>query len=394
METKVEVHYKSFILDPDLVPSTDDVIQANNDNPAELEQLYREAGFTTAARNAAPLHKARVAGTKFEELPTADYQLFAGYLSRAQRPEDSTTPPPREALPDFVKARKSGFLDSMTVLTRPETGESLLLGVVNIGTENRYFKVGQWTLDGKPPTTLDYLRKQKKVSRAIARALQSLLNWRPAIKLNLQKPQQSGKPFKQRHPFVWFGGVTALCAGFAWAMFLVFDSWWAMAPAMVFLMICCGTYVDKKLTRSARDYPYRRPCYDEREKLAKILVGWMIALNIVGLIPSGILHLIHYETNSYTEKVLVCGTFQRDKYDNSPVVTIIQTNNGEMTVEHGFYDGTFYKGSTQHAAEQLVGKWVEVTAHGHLSGGNGNGSSPYVTAARILSPGSCADTGK
>lgn len=363
----MEVQGKSFVIDPDAVPDAD--VELGVTDPDEQDKYYREAGLDAIVQNLRPIQLAETAARAYQEIPAADYQLYSGYMSNRVGLAECIVPPPAAAVSILVSARRAKLFDNIEVLSNPDNGESLLVGLIRFGQNVRRFGLYQWSTTKL--TTIEQLRKQQRFSRAIGRALKSILEWRPNIHLDL-KPRRKGQPHKWLQ-VIMFSLLIAAAAVSCWYVLYKWDTAWGMLGAMVTLALACWFLVPEIRNNDVEDI------------VEKASIG-IVVLNLIAGIVMGFVHWSVWNTTPRTEDVLVCRAFATHIGSDDQAYTDwrVATNTGNKTVEPGFYDGVYYSGSSEKAARSLVGKWVHITEHGHIGA---SGNPPYITAATTLRDG-------
>jgi len=345
----MEVQCETFVLDSRALPTVESLINASD--PDRLEQLYREAGLDLLATNVNPLRRAAAAERTYTALSDSDYQTYAGYMSTRSTLESCTITPPDQALVVLIAARKAELFDDLLILSHPVTGESLLVGEIRSGITTRYFKIAHW---GYTLTSIATIRKEQRRRN------------RRKPSLTLPTFDNLRRPGSQRGS-VYFGIITILAGIPAWILLMPI-SWWLFMISQIGVMILCGAYVANRTRFGSR---------------RRWTVGWIIAIHMVLAIIAGIVRVDTWYTTDRTKEVLVCDT-ESTLYGDWR----IETSEGEMGLDPGFYNGVYHEESSEALAQSMVGYWVKLTIHGY-SLGDGSGG-PYVTEATTLRPGSCA----
>ncbi|HSX33183.1 MAG TPA: hypothetical protein VLF91_02490 [Candidatus Saccharimonadales bacterium] len=345
------------------VPDLDDELRVTD--PEQQRLVLRELGQHTLADNFDAYQQAERAAQLCEEITAEDWRLYADYFSNAV-PLVGYLPMIPVGARSFVRAaQRSAVFTNIMVRTVPDAGETLVVGIHESALGMRYFKIAQW---GKHLTTIEELRKRRRFFRVFSSWVQSVVTWRPEIQWPERQPKSKAKKGKKssRGP-LHFGLVTMLLAGGAWCALLL-HSWWLLAMAMVAAMsIACGYAIGKTASSSS---------------VARQTALAVIAANLLGVVGLGVAQFYHWNTVNRTERVLVCGTKDQD---DSWAIT---TSGGDMTLDPGIFNGTFYPKDDEAAAKALVGNYEILTVHGHW-GNQENLARPFVTNAVFDGKGSC-----
>ena len=316
---------------------------------ALLEEAWQAAGMTALVKNAEPLRRAQAAAQDYVEMPAEDYALYREALPVTVKIDKLTVPPPEDVVALLIGVKSSRAFSHVAVLADLGASESLLMGYVKIGEDTRYFKIAHW---GYHLTSIEELRRRRRFGKAVGRGFWRVIRWRP--RLGRSRPA----------PYVL---TTAIAAGACWLLEPI--SWWLFSSVMILAMSFCGYLAMRLQSRST--------------EFQRWMVGALIAGEAVGVAISGGFHIHKWETADRTEKVMVCGKHNQKVGDE----WVIETTHGTRNLEAGFYNGAYYPKPGKVLAQSLVGNWVQLTIHGHSSGGTDDG--PYVTKVQTLGPGRC-----
>lgn len=308
-------------------------------DPSMQQDLYRQAGLRLLAENVQASNQFEVARRNYEELLPGEYDRYRAYLTKVSRPEDHATPPPAMAVAALARARQSAIFTDFQVLSHPKTGEALLIGTLRSPLGTIRCKISHW---GEHLTSLEELNKGRHRFKMWVKKARRLIGWRP------QSEGGSG--------ILYFGILTMIALGTCWALLPV-TGWWLFMVLTAVASVFCVAYVDSRT--------------DEGDP-ARYVVGSLVVISVVLGLITGIVRLIGSETRAHVDDVLVCKV-----YDDSS----IRTSEGQMYLDPGFYDGTYYPANSLQAGKSLQGKWVRVTWHGL--------GRQYVTKADVLRDGNC-----
>lgn len=313
-------------------------------DPQQLLLLYGQVGREVLPNPGDAEARAELASTYYAELSAADYERYRSVLTRSSSMKkyaaSRAVPPSAAILKKVASATK--LFDEVNVLSHPETGEAMLVGITS-GDALRYFKIVQW---GDSLTTIEMLRRKKP----------------------REKRRNLKKTFGRPHGTPYLILVALAAAGIAWTLFtLAVVGWWAFLGLLVALLVLSIRYAFKTERRTAAS-----------GELVMVISG----INIVAALIAGGVHLNDLNTQESTREVLICKA-DHDSLEISPKWYVL-TDQGKIMLDPGFYEGKFHSEASEELANSLVGKWATVRVHG------GQGPAEvYMNQAENTRPGSC-----